>query len=244
MSELAEAVSKHQRPTLESIPQLPTWSSMRSDPYSHIIDKMQITRFQAWGFVVYRCTYSDDAAWQRYMNEMKKQIQRDLEEEGLDELLLQYLQYTVIEDPNLEGASKNDVRKRFRKWVASLTSDEIGVDPGEAKKWNIARFSHCVYVDQKCLDTLAVYEAWRDGGENGLRPYIVCALIDVNCTVAGKGQNGFPEIEGCKRQDPGWMYLSLHCIPTLYNEVSISGSVKGHEFCVRPPRIYPGQALG
>jgi hypothetical protein len=132
------------------------------------------------------------------MDEMKKQIQRDLEEEGLDELLLQYLQYTVIEDPNLEGASKNDIRKRFRKWVASLTSDKKRVDPGEAKKWNMLGLATAFLLIRSVLILLL---STKLGGmvERMHSGHISCVLLlMLTSQLPERGRMGFQRLKVVK----------------------------------------------
>ena len=52
-----------------------------------------------WGFVVYRCTYGDDAAWERMMNWLNIQARISLESENAADLFPQ-IDWTVQE--NLE----------------------------------------------------------------------------------------------------------------------------------------------
>ena len=63
-----------------------------------------------WGFVIYRCTYGDDARWARFMDILNARVRQSLEFEGaLD--LMNSLDWTVQEDPTLQDASKDEVRK-------------------------------------------------------------------------------------------------------------------------------------
>lgn len=57
------------------------WSSQ---PFAATIKSMINTKFHAWGFVIYRCTYGDDDAWQRYMKCFEENVHDGLELHGGD----------------------------------------------------------------------------------------------------------------------------------------------------------------
>lgn len=207
---------------------------------------MQKTGFQTWGFVIYRGTYSDDAAWQRYLDLMKEKIRAYLEEHDLAELLLQYLDFTIIEDPAFDGASKDTVRNAFREWASHrcVERDGAGADDPYLTIHHLApRFSHCIYVDEGSMKTLARYEAWEDPGTyKPMKPKVACALVDVNCDADGLGRDGYPDVEGCTRRYTGWSYLSLDCIPSMYDTQSVESTHGCEEYdyiYTRPPFIFP-----
>ncbi|KAI1302208.1 hypothetical protein F5Y03DRAFT_362040 [Xylaria venustula] len=89
------------------------WNATMGVTARHMLD----TGFDTWGFIVYRCTYDDDAAWDRYMQALKDEAHRDLVWNGREWLIEQYAQWTAIEDnETLDGASKQKVRERFVRW--------------------------------------------------------------------------------------------------------------------------------
>lgn len=241
-------------PTLESIVQYKNVPSRWKEPLATIIQTMQDTGFHTWGFVIYKGVYTDDDVWKRYMNFMKEQILQSLvvsdwdpirEERGYIKLLPQYLKYTIIDDPALNGASKGEIRELFREWTAnrSVERDGTGADhPWLTTDYLVPRFSHCIYIDEVCLATLARYEAWKAAGGKGSKPLVACVLIDANCDSAGQGRSGFHDVEGCTRRYTGWMYVSLKSIPEMYNLQSIECTHGFEEFDTsysRPPLIYP-----
>lgn len=70
----------------------------------------------AWGFMIYRCTYKSDEEWSRFLQILDATVREALEAE--DEVedegyvgLMDTLDWSVQEDPELEGASKNEVRR-------------------------------------------------------------------------------------------------------------------------------------
>ena len=133
----------------------PTWTAeeARDESYGHIIRGMKISSFPKFGFVIYRCTYSNNAAWTELLSFIKQEAQTRIEKLGPGRKWLgTHLDWTIIEDPTLDGASLEDVKSRFDLWA-----DEI-VDESERTSTNILRwlprFNFCVVVDEKCLASM------------------------------------------------------------------------------------------
>lgn len=242
----ASKMSEPERPTLDSIPEMQRVGN-QPQALKKMIQQMQMTGFHTWGFVIYRCTYTDDATWELYMDRLKQEIRASLDAEGRLELLWQYVKFTIIEDPKLEGATKNMVRSRFRKWVNEHSVERDGAGVEGAVMFNVSRFTHCLFVDKRCLDTLAAEANWIAAGSNyniveeeGMSSYVVCALVDVQVTPLGKGPPGYPNIEECTKLYTGWMYISLTGIVELYDIVSKDGLLQfGYSDYFRPPHVWP-----
>jgi hypothetical protein len=200
---------------------------------------MQQTGYHSWGFVVYRGAYGDDAAWQRYLEHLKHEVAQaadssttaansgDQQQQQQQQLPSQSLQWTVMDSRNVyENAPLESIRQDFASWV---TIEGYIID----KPDNPPRFSHCLYVDQKCLDTLKAFENWIRLNRNGPIQYLACILIDgqvpVDEQAAATGQ-GYP----------GWMYANAGSVPELYETL---GQMHlwdpGNDVYVMPPRIYP-----
>lgn len=62
------------------------------------------------GFVVYRATYKDDAEWKRFMEHLTNRTRLNLESEGAGDLF-ERLDWSVQEDPALEGALTEEIRE-------------------------------------------------------------------------------------------------------------------------------------
>ena len=60
------------------------WSSQ---PFSRTLKGMIKTEFHEWGFVIYRCVYGDDEAWQKYMKYFEEDVMEGLKHHGGDELV-------------------------------------------------------------------------------------------------------------------------------------------------------------
>ncbi|KAJ3542583.1 hypothetical protein NM208_g4014 [Fusarium decemcellulare] len=228
-------------PTLQSIPQLNT-SMMKQEPLSRLIRDMQESDFQRWGFVIYRCAYDNQSQWESYLEFLKAAVRDELQYRELETLLWPLLEWTIVEDEeNLDGASKHQVRKKFSQWTTERNTRRDGAGADEPFVEERPRFKYCIYVDQKCLDTVDQYEAWVGAGAGGALKHVVCAILDKDCSLHGRGRRGFPAIEGCVRQDTGWMYMGVDFIPCVYNRLSCEDLAEDYE---RPPEVWPsGDAM-
>ncbi|KPM46252.1 hypothetical protein AK830_g248 [Neonectria ditissima] len=224
-------------PAVESIPQINV-SMMCSEPLARIIRDIQETGFQHWGFVIYRCAYASNLQWESYLEFFKARLKQDLEHLELDTLPWQYLEWTIIEDPaSLDGATKQNVRDHFSNWVAEKAADGSQPDFCKIGICDMARFKYCIYVDQKCLDTVDQYETWVQAGAKGVTKAVVCAILDKDYKPTGRGKRGFQSIEGCVRENTGWMYTEVGCTAGLYDK--FSSSRMGEWDYKRPPEVWP-----
>lgn len=64
----------------------------------------------ALGFVLYRLTYTDDAQWKCFMDHLNKRTRLNLEDEGEGDLF-QHVDWEVQEDPDLQDADDDEVRR-------------------------------------------------------------------------------------------------------------------------------------
>ena len=234
--QLPEGVS----PTLESIPQINN-TMLNREPYPGLIRDMQETDFKRWGFVIFRTVYTEESQsqWESYIKFLKASVEDRLESLELSTLLKPHLEWTIIEDRDtLHNASKQHVRERFSEWASQRSVDRDGPGVEEAFQREFPRFRYCVYVDQKCLDTVTQYEAWAEVGAPGPSKYVVCALIDKRCGPKGQGKGRFRRIEGCSREYTAWQYSSVHTLSGLYDKLSLMGLME--DDYTRPPQIFPG----
>ncbi|KAK5637687.1 hypothetical protein RRF57_013402 [Xylaria bambusicola] len=212
---------------------------------------MRDTGFETWGFLIYRCTYGDDEAWNRYMEAFKKQVHSVLEHYGRDWLLEKYAQWTVVEDEEtLNGASKQQVRERFVQWrdqhSVSRELSEVAAVVRQSAFWatheslRLPRFTYCLYVDQKCLDTLKQYsEVEANGARWAAWPVIV--VIDGDYSPGSRythPHRQYPEIEGCTDEYVGWQYAQVGSVVTMYDTFHYERMDLGGNF-TRPRAIHP-----
>ncbi|GKU02998.1 hypothetical protein FLAG1_05389 [Fusarium langsethiae] len=204
-------------PTLENIPQL-DHLMIEDDPLSSLVWDMQTTDFKQLGFVIFRTVYTDESQplWGSYP----------------------LLKWTIIEDrETLDNASKQHVRERFSEWASQHSVERDGPGVEEALQQKFPRFRYCIYVDKKCLDTVAKYEAWAEAGAQSVRKKVVCAVLDKNCHRKGEGEGRYRRIEGCSREYTGWQYTSVNCLADLYDRLS-KQELSGYDY-MRPPMVFP-----
>ncbi|KAK5734946.1 hypothetical protein LTR17_008579 [Elasticomyces elasticus] len=191
-----------------------------------------------WGFTVYRCTYGDDLAWEQLMTKLHRCARESLEDSGMEDLI-EFLDIPVHEDADLEGASKDVVRRRFKTWLATeahrerLHADARIIDVGG--RGTTPRYIFCLHVDEEALrsvipvhqDNSLSDETYDTGG--------FLNLIDVNWALPSEEEaeelhrehevedpydEGFEAVDGCRMQDVGWMRVAFRSVmPGLYAEV-------------------------
>jgi len=93
-----------------------------------IQDQLHYDGHRVWGFVVYRCTYGDDAAWQTFLERINASIRDSLEfHHGLDLLEEDCFKLTVLEDVSkFDGASVQLVREHFKEWRKNAVHEDQG----------------------------------------------------------------------------------------------------------------------
>ncbi|TLD20779.1 hypothetical protein PspLS_08663 [Pyricularia sp. CBS 133598] len=130
---------------------------------------MSKSGYYHWGFVIYRCTYDDDALWSEFISLLKIQARAELESKWSLNALERHLRWTIIEDrATLDGATEEEVRQHFRLWCeesgaterdghsAAFPLEELGL-PRDREG---ARYRYCVYVDGDCLWSVRKFLAY------------------------------------------------------------------------------------
>lgn len=105
----------------------------------------------------------------------------------------------------------------------------------------LPRFKHCLYVDRKCLDTLAkMPENFCDEPERrGLESNVVVVVIDgaFGERAPGPDQGLHPDVEGCTEWYVGWRYEEIDLVNSTY--LDSHQWPLSHQAYRRPPLIAP-----
>ncbi|KAF3032580.1 hypothetical protein E8E11_002020 [Didymella keratinophila] len=96
------------------------------------------------GFIVFRCTYGSESDWSRFMMYLDATVRASLAEEEMGEALGR-IDWSVQEHQDLEGASVDVVRNKFRAWIPT----DVGLD---AKRYGGSRHHACIMVERDDLD--------------------------------------------------------------------------------------------
>lgn len=163
--------------------------------------------FKTWGFVIYRCTYQDNAEWEKFMTRFLSAVPEFLQYySGLD--LLDTFAPTVFEDPSFEGATVVALREHFNKWAKTARKEEQGVS--ENYRARIGRYRFFITVDQEALES--VLHAPEDIDEEVAFVRMVHAewepqKYDEEDIANGDVDPPEEPLEGCTEHDVGWMKM-------------------------------------
>lgn len=214
---------------------------------------MQMTGFFHWGFVIYRCDYSDDALFDRFIAYLREQAERHHRDRQQDRTTGLYLRWDIIQDREaLDGATKDQVRQRFVEWRDGLSveRDGAGADADHRITPYLPRFEYCMHVGRDSLDSLMAHEeALRAGKEKHAAPKVFFAIVQAKQRPAGLPEGYDPDedeydedpanvpraIEGCTDEDVGWAYVPADHWVTLYEE--LHNDQAWHYLYARPPGI-------
>lgn len=137
---------------MQRLPRGPT------DTYLHIQNSLDESMYKTWGFVIYRCTYDDDAAWSDLVAELQAAVAYSLEDAGRVDLG-KFHELTIIEDKHtLNNASPYEVRRQFRKWCDQHEDkDKADVNSARACFASLPpRFQFCLAADKRALHSKSI----------------------------------------------------------------------------------------
>lgn len=118
-------MEKYTRPPAQFTPMSPHRSAVQGTT-AEIEEWLREDGHRAWGFVIYRSTYQNQAAWDEFMRRLLANTTEMLEyDAGLD--LLDNLALTVFDNPNqFDNATTAMVRDHFKQWAATMEEGEQG----------------------------------------------------------------------------------------------------------------------
>ena len=120
-----------------------------------LAEELQFYNHRKWGWVIYRCTYGDDEAWERFKVLVTRYSRRDLQDKDVPQIVADGIDWTFVSDPTtLDGASRNALRKRFQSWVADAEpAEQSGLIPSRLAQHNLksSRYTYFVQVDEASL---------------------------------------------------------------------------------------------
>jgi hypothetical protein len=251
-----------QRP-VDTSPRTPNTISTHFNAADNIERQLRVDGHRIWGFVVYRCTYTSDSAWELFIQRINASIRKamdlynghDLLEEGCFKL-------TVIADASmLDGASTQAVREHFTEWCARMVHEEQGSREEiesrrkEAPPWDSRmplRYRFCIQVDEASLQSVISEEGggwvklikgdWesREATRQQQQPHEtgpkVMAEDEGEFTDDDEDDEEYPAIEGCTEEDVGWMKVQLRSVmPDFY--VNLRDPNAWHTEYRRPPDV-------
>jgi hypothetical protein len=191
-------------------------------------------RQKKWGFVIYRCTYKDDAAWSNFMRIFKDMILGGIVplSESLNQDVIDRLAFDVREDRALfQKATRPELRDDFLAWARSdqineeLSDEELReraerkpLSPSsediQSKYVDSPRYEYFLVVDEEAMNSVLAVEHRVYDQDSWV--YIVNADWDMNAT--------FDQL------NPGWFG---------HNQEELSKWDGGATARVNPNDLYP-----
>lgn len=192
--------------------------SLETTETERINDMLNHYGLQKWGFVIYRCTYEDDNAWDRFMHHLNSSKNAMLIDTYNDEHLARNLDWNVQQDSSLNHATKDQVHDNFRAWVATdarseiLTSAEHQLNL-KALLHDNPRYKYCIQVDAEAMQSVLDGPPPTKPDLHGVG-YVNLIRADDSWEAWEKEPAEFhnerePELEGRLSFDVGWMKVSV-----------------------------------
>ncbi|KAF1961712.1 hypothetical protein CC80DRAFT_488148 [Byssothecium circinans] len=166
------------------------------------------------GFVVYRLTYKDDTEWAKFMDHLNAITRKKLERTSDDDLFAS-IDWSVQDDPSLDGLDTDQVRERFQQWVKD---DSAGYDRKAASDV-YPRHMACVAVDQSHVDMVLQDISSSDAN---YRPQAFVQLVSINRR----------EYINDRKRD-GYMFPDLRSLfPRIYSLLEAPGWESAYRDCM------------
>ncbi|KAG9517022.1 hypothetical protein KCV07_g6489, partial [Aureobasidium melanogenum] len=225
--------------------------STQSSHADRIEAQYQADGHKTWGYVIYRTTYEDEAAWTEFMRRLRFWAADSMESfNGQD--VLNKMTWTVFDDKeSFDGANVATIRHHFRNWAETAVQREQQ-QPGQVDGTPVGmghspRYRYCVQVDAEALKS-AVQDAppppdFNEDNQGWVK------VIDKNWLprdedprFAGRkpDPNVYEEIDGVAEHNVGWVKCPLPSVMTEYYMVfqDLNGYTISYR---RPPAVigYP-----
>ncbi|KAH8126559.1 hypothetical protein LI328DRAFT_131475 [Trichoderma asperelloides] len=208
--------------------------------FDRIKSTMTCTKFHdsIWGFVIYRCSQGNQAAWDRLLQALRSEVQDNLRYYIRPDLL-EFHDLHVIDDKALYGATSHQVRDHFQSWVPKNLEDRVrlgATNLDDNVDWLYAtstpRYKYCLFVDDICLESVDQPGSHRPAVKllckDWESPY---PPEERNYSVPAPFHDGATEYD---EEDVGWMYMPLDYYIHKYD---VLGKCDWDDQYVRPPYI-------
>lgn len=128
---------------------------LETDDAIAIRTSLEKYKLKQWGFVIFRCTYGSQEAWDKFPTLAKQDAHDYFEWRGMEEVY-DNMAWTVIEDAEtLDGASIFDTSRRFIEWVGKDGRQEMQGSVFTDTWVYCPRYTFFIHVDQESLESVA-----------------------------------------------------------------------------------------
>jgi hypothetical protein len=213
---------------------------MLPSPQRMLLNSLAELKHDKWGFVIYRCTYQDDAAWDCFKQIVLERTQEEMQESDTPEVA-DKLEWTFVEDrAALDGASRSQLRERFKQWAAQAIVTEQPRAKAEIEHvptFGIPRYNYFVQVDEEALQSVLAAPKIDLFGE-GFVNFVDARWTPMGDQYSDNDHNEHDPIDGCTEEDVGWMRIAAMMIDAeWYGAAGGFHAGAWHVYYLRPPQI-------
>ncbi|KAL6828943.1 hypothetical protein J3E69DRAFT_379635 [Trichoderma sp. SZMC 28015] len=108
---------------------------------------------EKWGWVIYRCSYKPElqSTWENFKRVVDERTRKEIAESDAPDIA-DKLDWVFVEDPELEGASLDELKRRFREWARSEVQGKYDIDTTSYNRGS--RYGYFIQVDEAALLSL------------------------------------------------------------------------------------------
>ncbi|KAI6814616.1 hypothetical protein KC340_g16011 [Hortaea werneckii] len=218
---------------------LPAKASLPS-PQRVILNTLEHLKHDKWGFVIYRCTYQDDKAWTRFKQIVFENTQNEMQRSDAPEVA-DKLEWTFVEDrAALDGASRSQLRERFKQWAAQAIIAEQPRAQAQAQEdslFGIPRYNYFIQIDEEALQSVLAAPRNDPSGE-GFVNFVDARWNPLGDIYPEDEDERYDPIDECTEENVGWMRIATMMIDTEWYDAAINFASGGwFVYYLRPPKI-------
>lgn len=199
-------------------------------------DDLRELRHDKWGWVFYRCTYADEDGWARFKQIIDERSRERIAESDTPELA-NSLEWTFVENrAELNGASTDQLRARFKEWASeAIKTEHPRATPVPGGTLCIPRYNYFIQVDEDVLRSV-VYEPEEDMWEKGYVKLVQASWRSlIEALEEYKDEDLHEPIDGCPEEDVGWMKISTPSVGVSLYDALWGFPHIWYAFYLRPP---------
>jgi hypothetical protein len=215
-------------------------------PERVVLNTLEAMNHDKWGFVIYRCTYKDDQAWDRFKQIICESTRTIMQSSDAPEVA-NGLEWTFVEDrATLDGASRSQLRERFRQWapqaiITEQPRDQARFNPNAT--FGVPRYHYFVQVDEQALESvLAAPEVDLQGA--GFVNFVDSRWKPLGDRYYDDGDEPDDDevldpIDGCTEENVGWMRITAGTMANteFYDAAADFAEGAWYAFYRRPPGV-------
>lgn len=243
----------------------------RGDRFSNEADRIEKQLLEdghhVWGLAIYRCTYGNDAAWEKCLERLNVEIRDSMHfYNALDMLEEDRFRLTVFDDAaEFDAADVQAVRQHFKEWRTHALREEQGSREEIVARGGCTdphfdfpgvRYRFCVQIGEAALQSIVSSEGEERAGEAWVNVIKGDWSWDPAAVAAQREQDKiwhmkmglepqdfedcfevFPEVDGCTEQNVGWMKVHYMALIPRFYMMLHDPSFLDDKMYVRPPEI-------